>query len=162
LNQPQKRAILCGFLDLERRMEVLETLLGSNADTSPFLLLRNDLSPAEPTVASDCFARVRAAMLSLLAACEVPLEVRPKSRRWELQCGLGFLRTAVDRLGPRKLRGYGPVDDDALALSVKIREDLGQLIDEASACLRAGARGESREPSAAGCTKIVEQAEASD
>lgn len=138
LNEPQKRAILCGFLDVHRRMAELEAILAPEANPSPFSQHVNDLSPTEAKVVGDYFARVRTAMLAHLRECEIPLDVRPTSRRWALQCGISFIGITIDELRAEKLRGYGPLDEAARERILKIHDDLERLIDRAGAYVRQG------------------------
>ncbi len=138
LNEPQKRAILCGFLDIHRRMSELESLLVPDARPSPFSPHVNDLSPTEAKVVGDYFARIREAMLAHLRECEIALEVRPTSRRWALQCGISFVGITIDELRPEKLRGYGPLEESERLRLLKIHDDLERLIDRVGAYVRQG------------------------
>jgi GTP-binding protein EngB required for normal cell division len=138
LNEPQKRAVLCGFLDIHRRMAELETLLVPEARPSPFSQHVNDLSPTEAKVVGDYFARIRTAMLAHLRECDIPLDVRPTSRRWALQCGISFVGITIDEMRPEKLRGYGDLDEAERARVLKIHDDLERLIDRVGAYVRQG------------------------
>jgi GTP-binding protein EngB required for normal cell division len=138
LNGPQSRAILCGFLDVHRRMAELEALLAPVETPSAFSAYVNDLSPTEVQVVKDHFARIRNAMLGHLKRCEIPLAVRATSLRWALQTGVSFIGITVEELGPSKLRGYGTLDKEASTQSTKMREDLERLVDQVAAYLRQG------------------------
>ena len=133
LNEPQSRAILCGLLDIHQRMAELEALIASGTRPSPFSKYVNDLSPTEAKVVHDYFARIRTAMLGHLRECEIPLDVRPTSLRWVLQCGITFIGITVDELRPEKLRGYGALDETGYAQVAKIRDDLERLVDQVAA-----------------------------
>src|SRR5204862_427290 len=61
LNGPQSRAILCGCLDVHRRMAELEALITPGDRPSAFSEYGNDLSPTEAKVVQDYFARIRTA-----------------------------------------------------------------------------------------------------
>jgi GTP-binding protein EngB required for normal cell division len=138
LNEPQKRAVLCGFLDIHRRMAELEALLVPESSPTPFSQYANDLSPTEAKVVGDYFAHIRSAMLTHLQECEIPLVVQRSSRRWALQCGVSFIGITVDELRPEKLRGYGDLDDAGQARIHTIHDDLERLIDRVGAYLRDG------------------------
>jgi GTP-binding protein EngB required for normal cell division len=138
LNEPQSRAILCGLLDIHQRMTELEALIASGTRPSPFSKYVNDLSPTEAKVVHDYFARIRTAMLGHLRECEIPLDVRPTSLRWALQCGITFIGITVDELRPEALRGYGALDETGYAQVAKIRDDLERLVDQVAAYLRQG------------------------
>jgi hypothetical protein len=136
LNGPQSRAILCGFLDVHRRMAELEALLTPGRMPSAFSEYVTDLSPTEAQVVQDYFARIRTAMLAHLRELEIPLEIRRTSLRWALQAGISFIGTAVDELRPSKLRGYGELGPEASARCIQISEDLGRLVDQVATYLR--------------------------
>ncbi len=55
-NGPQSRAILCGYLDIHRRMAALEALLNADPRSSAFSSQVNDLAPTEARVVRDYFA----------------------------------------------------------------------------------------------------------
>lgn len=138
LNEPQSRAILCGFLDIDRRMADLEALLAPGSNPSPFSRHVNDLSPTEARVVRDYFARIRAVMLAHLRECEIPLDIRSTSLRWALQTGISFIGIAVDELRPERLTGYGALEGDAYARSAEARQDLERLVDQVSDYVRRG------------------------
>ncbi len=72
LNEPQSRAILCGFLDVHRRMAELEARISPDERPSSFSEYVNDLSPTEAKVVQDYFARIRTAMLGHLKESRHP------------------------------------------------------------------------------------------
>jgi hypothetical protein len=137
-NDAQSRAILCGFVDIHRRMAELECLIQPGARPSPFSQRVNDLSPTEAKVVQDSFAGIRTAMLIHLQECGIALDVRPTSLRWAIQGGISFIGITVDELRPRKLRGYGTLDEEGWARAVTIQQNLERLIDRAAAYLRQG------------------------
>jgi hypothetical protein len=123
-NSAQTRAILCGFLDIHRRMAELEALLGPSLKPTPFSGYVNDLSPTEAKVVQDYFARVRTAMLEHLRESEIPLDIRPTSLRWSIDIGTSFIGINAAELGPKKLRGYGALSERASAQATKFQQDL--------------------------------------
>ena len=137
-NSAQTRAILCGFLDIHRRMAELEALLSPGTKTTPFSGYVNDLSPTEAKVVQDYFARIRTAMLEHLRESEIPLEVRTTSLRWAIDIGISFIGINVAELGPKKLRGYGALNEKASAQATKFQQDLERLVDQAATYIRQG------------------------
>ena len=135
-NSAQTRAVLCGFLDIHRRMAELEALLGPSTKPTPFSAHVNDLSPTEAKVIQDYFARIRIAMLEHLRESEVPLDVRPTSLRWAIDVGISFIGITIAELGPKKLSGYGALDARASAQATKFRHDLERLVDQAATYIR--------------------------
>jgi GTP-binding protein EngB required for normal cell division len=138
LNGPQGRSVLCGFLDIHRRMAELEARIHPGGRPSEFSEYANDLSPTEAKVVQDYFARIRTAMLGHLKELDIPLDIRRMSVRWTIQTGLQFVSITVAELRPSKLRGYGEVGREAQSLMTKTCEDLDRLIDQVMAYLRQG------------------------
>lgn len=139
MTEAQSRAIRCGFIDIDQRMADLEALLGQATSPSPLSRYVNDLGPTEAKVVRDYFARIRGVMAAHLKECGIPLDVRPTSVRWALQCGVVFVGNVVDELRPEKLSGYGALGEEAYARSSKARQDLERLVDQVAAYLRQGA-----------------------
>ena len=137
-NSAQTRAILCGFLDIHRRMGELEALLSPRTKSTPLSGYVNDLSPTEAKVVQDYFARIRTAMLEHLRQSEIPLDVRPTSLRWAIDIGISFIGINVAELGPKKLRGYGALNERASAQATKFQQDLEGLVDQAATYIRQG------------------------
>ena len=98
-NEAQTRAILCGFLDIHRRMEELEARLTPGAKPTPFSGYLNDLSPTEARVVQDYFTRIRTAMLAHLHESEILLDIRTMSLRWTIDVGISFIGINVSELG---------------------------------------------------------------
>lgn len=142
LNEHQKRAILYGCLDIHRRMAEMEAILIQSAISSPFSKYINDLSPTESKAIQDYFCRLRAVMLAWLREAEIPLNVRQTNTRWALQCGMISLQVAAAEMSAEKLSGYGPLTEAGRELSVRMRQDLDQLIDRIGTYLRQGWRGD--------------------
>jgi hypothetical protein len=136
LNEHQKWAILHGCLDIHRRMAEMEAILIQSTISSPFSKYVNDLSPTESQAIQDYFRRLRAATLAWLREADIPLNVRQTSARWALQCGMISVQVAVAEMSAERLSGYGPLTEAGRELSVRMRQDLDQLIDRIGAYLR--------------------------
>ena len=137
-NSAQTRAILCGFLDVHRRMTELEALLSPDTKTTPFSVYVHDLSPTEAKVVQDYFACIRTAMLEHLRESEISLDVQTTSLRWAIDVGISFIGINVAELGPKKLRGYGSLDERSSAQATKFQQDLERLVDQAVKYIRQG------------------------
>jgi hypothetical protein len=137
-NPAQTRAILCGFLDVHRRMAEIEALLSPGTKTTPFSTHVNDLSPTEAKILQDYFARIRIAMLEHLRESEIPLDVQTTSLRWAIDVGISFIGINIAELGPKKLRGYGALDERASARATNFQQDLERLVDQAATYIRQG------------------------
>ena len=130
-----KHVLLTGFLDIESRLQQMESLLAQGTRPSPLSGCVGDLSPTEAKVVEDYFVRIRSTMLTCLKKHSIPVEVRPTSLRWSLQCNMTMLDVAVAELGPERLRGYGEMDDDARQEVVSIQQEITRLADRVSAYL---------------------------
>jgi hypothetical protein len=137
-NDPQSRAILCGFLDIHRRMAELEAILARNVKPSPFSKYVNNLSPTEAKVIQDYFARIRTAMVEHLRSSEIALDVRPASLRWAIDVGISFIGITLAELGPKRLGGYGALDDKAFARSTRFQPDLERHLEQVARYVRQG------------------------
>jgi GTP-binding protein EngB required for normal cell division len=138
LNPAQRRAILCGFLDIHRRMAEIEALVLTSGRPSAFAEYVNDLSPTESKIIQDYFARIRTAMQTHLRKLGVPVDIWPTSLRWAVHCRIVGVDNTVDELRPSKLRGFGAVAEKTVTECTEIREDLGRLVNQVAAYLRQG------------------------
>jgi len=130
-----KHVLLTGFLDIENRLQEMESLLVQGARPSPLSRCVGDLSPTEIKVVEDYFARIRSTMLTCLKKHDVPIEVRPTSLRWSLQCNMTMLDVAIAELGPERLRGYGELDDAGRREVESIQQEITRLADRVGAYL---------------------------
>lgn len=138
LNESQRRSVLLGCLDIDRRLAEMTALLVQTRDPSPFASYTNDLAPTEARVIQDYFTHLRETMLTWLRQQGVPVEVSRSSLRWTFQVHLTALHVAVAEMGPEKLRGYGPLDPAGRAAAVQLQHDLDRLVGRAAAYLRQG------------------------
>jgi GTP-binding protein EngB required for normal cell division len=138
LNDLQCQAILIAFLDIHRRLTEMEAALAQGLLDSPFARHVNDLSPTESRVVLDYFERIRQAVRVHVEETGLPLEVRRKSVRWVLQCGLIFLQSAIAELTIDKLAGYGTVSDEGREQAERIQGELRRLIEQTAVYVRQG------------------------
>ena len=137
-NEAQTRVILCGFLDVHRRMAELEAQLSPSTEPTPFTGYVNDLSPTEAKVLQDYFARIRTAMLEHLRESEISLDVKTTSLRWAIDIGISFIGINASELGVKKLRGYGALGEAATVKATKLQQDLERLVEQAATHIRQG------------------------
>jgi hypothetical protein len=133
LNHAQKRAILLGLLDIDRRLAELEAMLAYNPTSSPFCHYVNDLSTGQLQLLPEFFARLRATMLAGLKKCGISLDIPKTSLRWIIHVQLLSLQVAVADLGPGKLKGYGSLNPTGKAQVVELQQELLRLIEGANA-----------------------------
>jgi GTP-binding protein EngB required for normal cell division len=137
LTDAQKRFLLCGFLDIHRRMEELEGFMAVTKP-SPFSGKVHDLTPVEVKVVRDYFNRVRSAMVGHLRELDIPLEVRQNSLAWIVESNVMHIEITVDDLRPKSLAGYGPVDDVTRAAVAAVHDDLERLVGRVRSFLHRG------------------------
>jgi GTP-binding protein EngB required for normal cell division len=130
-----KHVLLTGFLDVESRLKQMEALLVQGTRRYPLNEYVGDLSPTETKVVADYFARIRSTMQTCLEKHHIPIEVRPTSLRWAVQCGMTMLDVALADLGPKRLQGYGSIDEAGRQEVQSIQQELTRLTDRVSAYL---------------------------
>ncbi len=135
LSPLHKSVLLTGFLDVESRLKQMEALLVQGTRRYPLNEYVGDLSPTETKVVADYFARIRSTMQTCLEKHRIPIEVRPTSLRWALQCGMTMLDVALSDLGPKRLQGYGSIDEAGRQEVQSIQQELTRLTDRVSAYL---------------------------
>src|SRR5262249_28994076 len=128
LNDSQQRSIVCGFLDIHRRMAEIEALLKQDDSESPFSEYVNDLTPDERKAVDNDFANLRDAMAASMQEAAIPPDVPRTSLRWKIQCTLTFLHIAVLEMSPERLQAYGHVDAVAESQVKNIQQKLNRLI----------------------------------
>ena len=137
LNEPQSRAILSGFLDVDRRMAELEAFLNRGDGTSPFSGYVNDLSPTEAKVVQDHFAESGPQCWFISRTARFRLaSVRPVfgGRPNRHQLHRHYLGGA-EAVSTSRLRALTP---EAQTRVQKFGEDLVRLVDQAAVYLRQG------------------------
>jgi hypothetical protein len=142
LNSSQQRSIVCGFLDIHRRMGEIEALMKQDHAESPFSEYADDLTLPERRTVEEHFAKLRATMLHCMQDAAIPPDVPRTSLRWKIQCTLTFLHIAVLEMSPERLRAYGPVDPAAENQIKQIQQDLNRLIQGIGAALRQSVAGQ--------------------
>lgn len=138
LNEAQRNSIRTAYKVLSQRLAEIEGLIATGSVASPLAEHVPDLSPAEARVIGDYASRLRAVMLANLEAEEIPLDGPRTSLRWAVECSLMSLAVLIDEMGARKLRQYGPLDDEGRARAEKVREDVRRLVERLAAYLRRG------------------------
>jgi uncharacterized protein YejL (UPF0352 family) len=122
-----KNAVLTTFVHIESRLSEMESLLAQNKRPSPLSEHVNDLSPSEVKTITDCFARIRSTMLACLEKHRIPIDVHRIGLRRTLQTNMYTLSIALAELGPKRLRGYGEVDNADRQDMRSIQQDLDRL-----------------------------------
>jgi len=110
LNENHRRAILAAFRTIDKLLEDVENAKASAA--SPLSRLFNDLTPTQQQVIGDYVAT----------------SVKPPgtAASWAIQTGLAQI--TVQEIAPSRLKGYGPLDQEASILIERLNADLERSI----------------------------------
>ena len=137
-NESQNQAVLSGLLDVQHRLEEMESLLAQSLVASPFTQYIDDLSPTERKVFQDCLEQLRCTMRAILDEYGIPLKTCRTSLRRALQVHLTDLHAALTELGPSHLSGYGPLSEAGKIQALKLKKTLTEQIDRIQTHLRQG------------------------
>jgi len=119
--------LAAGMADIERRVVELEAAL--KASQHPRSDVVDDLSKTQHMEMETALAALRRALFQCAEDHEVTLDRRSTNLSWLLQSGLAMLRVAVDDLGARRMRGYGPLDDSAVEELKQIQTSIDGSVD---------------------------------
>lgn len=122
--------------------QVQRSLAVSSEGGAPFIREIADATPLQRKVIADFTAHARALMLEALERLGVDLPARDVSALWAARVALRSAQVAASELGPRDLRGYGALDNEAAReLSGSIGPLLG-LLEQMESFLAQGAGAE--------------------
>jgi GTP-binding protein EngB required for normal cell division len=132
LNDNHRNALLSGFKYIDRLLGDGLAGIASVADEDAvFSPLVPDATPLQRKVVVSQIARIRRSIRSALSACEIRIRAPTISAVWSLRSLLTAASVSLEELGPKYLKGYGPLDDESagriLALQAQIRTSLDEL-----------------------------------
>jgi GTP-binding protein EngB required for normal cell division len=132
LNDNHRNALLSGFKYIDRLLaEGLAAANPGSDDGAVFSPLVPDATPVQRRVIGDQVAHLRRAIRTALDTCAIPAPPPTVSAIWSLRTHLMAVEIALEDLGPRRLRGYGTLDDATAAgiaaLLAQIRTTLAEL-----------------------------------
>ena len=136
LNENHRRAILAAFRTIDKLLEDVENAQASAA--SPFSRIFNDLTPTQQQVIGDYVAGIRARMTDALKALATSVRPPGTAASWAIQTALAFAQITVQEIAPSRLKGYGPLDEEASTLIERLNADLERSIRRLDTYLTAG------------------------
>ena len=133
LNDNQKRHLLLTFQYMDNALSEALLLLAHAEAPSPFPRYVPDSLPIQRKVLSDYIARLRGVMVRILENLGISVPKPQISSLMAFKTSLLSARIAVVELGPKQMRGYGDLPNDAAreldVLIAQIMETLDRMND---------------------------------
>jgi len=131
LNDNHRNTLLAAIRYMDGLLGEALAGLSPGDDGSIFSPTVPDASPVQRKVLADQAARLRRALRAALDACAIPVCPPTIGAFWNFRCFLVSMDIALEDLGPEHLRGYGAIDETAVAgiavLQAQIRTILVEL-----------------------------------
>ncbi len=114
LNEAHKRrlSVSCEYID--RLLEDVEHILGSNRSSSPFPRYIADINPAQAEALKSYIRDLREQLLRALAWQQMKAKEPEIPASRAVLINLDYIGIAIEELKPRYMRGCGPVPEDAV------------------------------------------------
>ena len=113
LNPSQRRHLLTSCQYADKLLSEIEATLVASQSKSPFPKFKPDISPAQAKVVQDYIARIRAQLVRILDSQGVPIPAPHIGSVHSIRVTLGFVDIAFDECRPKRMAGYGEVDQTA-------------------------------------------------
>jgi GTP-binding protein EngB required for normal cell division len=126
LNPSQRLHLLTSCQYADKLLAEIEATLASSQSKSPFPRFKPDISPVQAKVVQDYIARMRAQLVRILDSQGVPTPAPHIGSVHSIRVTLGFVDIAFDECRPRRMAGYGELDDKAAV-------EIAGLVDEMQA-----------------------------
>lgn len=107
-----------------------------------FKPLTLDATPAQRKILADYLAQLRFALRTFIEAQKLQDIPRSVSGLWSVRTAVIFAQNAVTELRPSYMRGYGPMDKDAVATSERLVVELTTLLRRIADYLDKGEEGD--------------------
>lgn len=125
LSEPQQRALLTRWHEIDRLMEQIEAVLSAKTSTAVFPKFKSEVSPPQARVIADYIANIRAELIQSAKALGVDLPPAEFSPLHSINISITFAEIAMEECTPEKLEGYGELDQRAVP---QIRGMVEQLL----------------------------------
>lgn len=123
-----QRYLLSRFRHIEETLAESIRALEPTGGERLFRRVVPDATPAQLKVLTDHLAQVRFALRRFMEAQHMEDQSRPVSGLWSLRTALLFAQTSVTECGPKYMRGYGDLDSEATAASLRLVAELTTLL----------------------------------
>lgn len=130
LNPNQRRSLSVGLQHIAGLLEEAEHALDAASRPSPFGRIGGVMRPADAGVLRDYLDRIRRALLA--AARRHGLDVRGHvvDVRWAIETQAVAASISVEEMRPRRLRGFGPLDEETAREVDRTCDELDRAIRE--------------------------------
>jgi small GTP-binding protein len=123
LREAHRRVLVSAFRSIDATLREAESWLALRIP-SPFLPYRLDLDDDERRAVTSQIADGRSKMLAGLARMGIATPPPSSSLRGAVATTLTFAEITLDDVGPKQLRGYGEIEDEAAAVVDQVLADL--------------------------------------
>jgi hypothetical protein len=130
LTDNHRRALLATLSYLDELLEKAEE--ATEDPRSPFSTLVQDLSPAERKRAAAEVREIRSQLVRALDELDIPLPQPRVRASWSIQNSVAFARIALVDAAPKRLNGFGKLDQATTDLVARAEADLDRLLSHAT------------------------------
>lgn len=136
MNASQRRSIGIAFHHIDERLSQIEAILNSIGAKSPFSSYSFDVGPMEREAIVGYANRLRERMWAAVERLEIPPETHRTSAAWVIATTLIDVSITLAEIEPRRLLGYGELDDESATVLSGILSDLDRLVNSMDAYLK--------------------------
>jgi GTP-binding protein EngB required for normal cell division len=136
LNAYHRKSIGAAFHHIDERLAQIEAILHSIGAKSPFSRYAFDVGPMECHAVVGYLQRLRERMWAAMERLEIPPESHKLSAAWVICTTLLDVSITLCEIEPRRLVGYGEVDEVSATVLSGILSDLDRLVNSLDAYLR--------------------------
>lgn len=135
MNEFHRRCIGTAFQHIDSTISRIEAILQSVGGKSPFSEYAFDVGPMEHAGVVGYLQRLRERMWSAMQRLEIPDDQRRISAAWAIKTALIDVSITLADIEPRRLVGYGALDEESATVISGILSDLDRLADSLDAYL---------------------------
>lgn len=141
-NENHRAQLRLTFQHIDKLLSEGSRALAGADDDSPFNKYTPDATPLQRKVAGGHVARLRTVMVRAMQAQGIPFAPPVCGALWAARTSLTFAKVAAEELTPKRLRGYGPLSNEAGAELDRIRVELHAGLDRLADYLANGPGGD--------------------
>jgi GTP-binding protein EngB required for normal cell division len=142
LNENHQRRLRITFQHIDKLLSESEHAMADAGSPSPFPEHIDDTTPIQRKVTHDYILRIREAMRRIMEELEIEPPQPRGGAAWATSVSLIFCSIALSEITAERMRGYGPLGDEAASALDGIRGELGSLVDKLAAYLAKDASGD--------------------
>lgn len=136
MNAYHRRSIGIAFHHIDERLSQIEAILNSIGGKSPFSSYAFDVGPMERNAIVGYANRLRERMWAAVQRLEISPETHRTSAAWVIATTLIDVSITLAEIEPRRLIGYGELDEDSATVLSGILGDLNRLVNSLDAYLK--------------------------